>query len=135
MKKSAINKQSSELVDDALDPEDGEAMADFIDRCADDLADQYDDLDDDSAREVCRMKWEETADDDDDDGKEFADPGYRADSKKRYALDTVKQIRRSWFRIYQRRRRIHRCAARAHQRPHNECLEGEDRQGRAAARS
>lgn len=84
---------------DTLDPDEGESMEDFIDRCVDDLSDEYDE---DVAQEACQMKWEETGDDADDaEGKEHADPGYRADAKKRYRLDTPKNIRRSWYRINQ----------------------------------
>ena len=83
---------------DTLDPDEGESQDDFIARCADDLADDYDD---DVAEQACQLKWDETSDDGDDAGEflEFADPGYRADAKKRYPLDTPKAIRRSWYRI------------------------------------
>ena len=85
--------------DDIPDPEDGESMEVFVQRCIDELGD----YDPDTAEQACRAKWEE--DGGDDDGsmlgfKDYADPGYRADGKKRYPTDTPKLIRQSWHSLF-----------------------------------
>ena len=86
------------IADDIPDPDDGESRDVFVARCIDELGD----YDPDDAEQACRAKYEETGNGDDDgDYSEYADPGYRADSKKRYPLDDAKQIRRAWFRIHQ----------------------------------
>ena len=86
-----MTKKSIE--DDIPDPEDGESVEAFVERCLDELGD----YDPDVAEQACRAKWEETGNGEEMMGfKEYADPGYRADGKKRYPTDTPKLIRQSW---------------------------------------
>jgi HK97 family phage prohead protease len=80
--------------DDLPDPQDGESMEAFVQRCVDELGD----YDPDAAEQACRAKWEDEGNGEESMGfKEYADPGYRADGKKRYPTDTPKLIRQSWY--------------------------------------
>ena len=81
--------------DDLPEPMDGESRDDYIERCGDTLDDP------DEADDVCGAKWDADGDITMMGYKEFADPGYRGDGKKRYPTDTPNLIRQSWFALHQ----------------------------------
>ena len=91
-----MTKKSIE--DDIPDPEDGESVEAFVDRCMDELGD----YDPDVAEQACRAKWEDEGNGEESmtGFKEYADPGYRADGKKRYPTDTPKLIRQSCISLF-----------------------------------
>lgn len=78
--------------------EEGESQGDYLDRCSGDLGEAFSDIDEDEANEACQRYWDENREDAEASYKEYADPGYRSDGKKRYPLDTPDLIRSSWYR-------------------------------------
>ena len=66
--------------DDIPEPDRGEEEDDFIDRCTDELTDNFD-LDDDAAADICQARWDELGDNGDD--NDDYDDEYRSGPQSR----------------------------------------------------
>jgi hypothetical protein len=73
-----------------MTPHKGESQPDFMSRCVPDLMGDGK-RENDQAVAACLTIWREA------DKKQFADPGYLSDRKKRFAIDTAADVRVAWY--------------------------------------
>ena len=78
-----------------MKPHKGESQSDFMHRC---MSETFTgDREQDQAVAICMDYWRSARGGKKPPAKEYADPGYQSDGKKRFALDTTNDVRRAWF--------------------------------------
>jgi HK97 family phage prohead protease/HK97 family phage major capsid protein len=82
-----------------MKPHKGESQDDFMKRCVPDLMGDGK-REQDQAVAACLTIWRDDKGQKQPEGKEFADPGYRGDGRKRYVIDTADQVRTAWHNIH-----------------------------------
>lgn len=76
-----------------MKPHKGESQSDFMSRCVSDMMGDGK-RDNEQAVAACLNIWRQS------DDKQFADPGYQADGRKRFAIDTADQVRAAWHNVH-----------------------------------
>ena len=82
-----------------MTPHKDESQSDFMARCVPDLMGDGK-RENDQAVAACLQIWRDDKGGKKPPAKDYADPGYQADAKKRFELDDADAIRRAWFCIH-----------------------------------
>jgi HK97 family phage prohead protease len=82
-----------------MKPHKGESQSDFMSRCVPEMMGDGK-REQDQAVAACAQIWRDKDKMMKNPAKEYADPGYQADGKKRFAIDTKDQVRVAWSMVH-----------------------------------